>query len=85
VSIGDQVEAGAVCGMVAGVPMRSQITGVVRGLLQEGVPVTKGLKSGDVDPRCAPEHCLTVSDKARAIGGGVLEAILTLSRQIPTN
>jgi xanthine dehydrogenase accessory factor len=85
VSIGDQVEAGAVCGMVAGEPMRSQITGVVRGLLQEGVPVTKGLKSGDVDPRCAPEHCLTVSDKARAIGGGVLEAILTLSRQIPTN
>lgn len=61
-----------------GIPMRSEIPGVVRGLLQDGVPVTKGLKSGDVDPRCAPEHCSTVSDKARAIGGGVLEAILHL-------
>lgn len=79
VSIGTMVEAGDVCGMVDGIPMRSQISGVVRGLLQRGVIVTEGMKSGDVDPRCAPEHCHTVSDKARAIGGGVLEAILHLS------
>lgn len=80
VEIGAVVEAGAVCGMVDGVPMRSAIPGVVRGLLQEGVSVTRGMKSGDVDPRCRPEHCLTVSDKARAVGGGVLEALLHLSR-----
>lgn len=79
VEIGTVVEAGAVCGTVDGVPMLSQIPGVVRGLLQEGVPVTRGMKSGDVDPRCRPEHCLTVSDKARAVGGGVLEALLHLS------
>ena len=48
----------------------------LRGLLPEGTPVTKGMKAGDVDPRCKVEHCYTVSDKARAIGGGVLEAIL---------
>lgn len=78
VQIGDTVEKGTVCGMVNGEPMRSQIPGVVRGLLQSGVAVTQGMKSGDVDPRCAPEHCYSVSDKARAVGGGVLEAVLHL-------
>lgn len=78
VSIGTMVKAGDICGLVDGIPMRSQISGVVRGLLQRGVIVTEGMKSGDVDPRCEPEHCHTVSDKARAIGGGVLEAILHL-------
>lgn len=82
VSIGDLVQTGDVCGTVNGVPMRSQIPGVVRGLLQRGVMVTEEMKSGDVDPRCEPEHCHTVSDKARAIGGGVLEAILHLTRKI---
>lgn len=62
-------------------PVYAQISGVVRGLLQDGVPVTKGMKSGDVDPRCEVEHCFTVSDKARAIGGGVLEAILAYQSQ----
>lgn len=78
VQIGDTVEKGTVCGTVNGEPMRSQIPGVVRGLLQSGVAVTQGMKSGDVDPRCAPEHCYSVSDKARAVGGGVLEAVLHL-------
>ena len=81
-SIGDLVQTGEVCGTVHGMPMRSQMPGVVRGLLQRGVMVTEGMKSGDVDPRCEPEHCHTVSDKARAIGGGVLEAILHLTRKI---
>jgi xanthine dehydrogenase accessory factor len=49
---------------------------MIRGLLQDGVPVTKGLKSGDVDPRGSVIDYMTVSDKALAIGGGVLEAIL---------
>lgn len=78
VQIGDVVETGTICGTVNGEPMRSLIPGVVRGLLQSGVMVTAGMKSGDVDPRCAPEHCLSVSDKARAVGGGVLEAVLHL-------
>jgi xanthine dehydrogenase accessory factor len=49
---------------------------VVRGLLREGVEVKKGMKVGDIDPRGKREHCFTISDKSRAIGGGALEAIL---------
>ena len=81
VQIGDVVEPGSVCATVNGVPMLSQIPGVVRGLLQEGVTVTEGLKAGDVDPRCEQSHCFSVSDKARSVGGGVLEALLTLDRK----
>ena len=79
VEIGAEVRAGDVCARVAGEPMRATIDGVVRGLLQAGVRVTAGMKSGDVDPRCRPEYIRTVSDKASAVGGGVLEAILALS------
>jgi xanthine dehydrogenase accessory factor len=85
VAIGAQVKEGDIVGFcetdTASVPVPALIDGVVRGLLQDGVPVTAGLKSGDIDPRCAVEHCFTVSDKATSIGGGVLEAILTLSRR----
>lgn len=79
VEIGDEVHAGAVCGYVAGQPMVATIDGVVRGLLQAGVEVKRGLKSGDVDPRCQPAYIRTTSDKASAVGGGVLEAILHLT------
>lgn len=79
VEIGAEVRAGDVCATVAGEPMCATIDGVVRGLLQAGVQVTAGMKSGDVDPRCHPEYIRTVSDKASAVGGGVLEAILALS------
>ena len=79
VEIGAQVAAGDVCATVAGVPMRATIDGVVRGLLQRGVAVREGMKSGDVDPRCHPEYIRSSSDKALAVGGGVLEAILALS------
>ena len=79
VEIGAEVRAGDVGATVAGEPVRATIDGVVRGLLQAGVRVTAGMKSGDVDPRCRPEYIRTVSDKASAVGGGVLEAILALS------
>jgi len=55
----------------------SPLSGVLRGLIHDGLHVTKGLKIGDVDPRDDPSACFLVSDKALAIGGGVLEAILT--------
>ena len=77
--IGDRVEAGDVAGYVDGAPMACTIGGVLRGLLADGVPVTKGMKSGDVDPRCEEAHCRCASDKALAVGGGVLEAILHFS------
>jgi xanthine dehydrogenase accessory factor len=55
----------------------SPFEGVLRGLIHPGLQVPKGLKIGDVDPRDDPELCTLVSDKALAIGGGVLEALLT--------
>ena len=74
--IGDQVQAGDVAGWVGDLPMVCTIDGVLRGLLASGVPVHRGMKAGDVDPRNEPAYCKTASDKALAIGGGVLEAIL---------
>ncbi len=55
----------------------SPMSGVLRGLIHDGLHVTKGLKIGDVDPRDDPSACLLVSDKALSIGGAALEAILT--------
>jgi len=77
--IGDRVEAGDIAGYVEGKPMYCTISGILRGLLADGIAVTKGMKSGDVDPRCEPGHCTCVSDKALAVGGGVLEGILHFS------
>jgi xanthine dehydrogenase accessory factor len=58
-------------------PIQAGIKGVIRGLLRDGTTVWNGMKTGDIDPRGIIEHCYTVSDKARAVGGGVLEAILS--------
>ncbi len=59
-------------------PVVSPFDGVLRGLIRSGLHVTKGLKIGDVDPRNNdPALCNLVSDKALAIGGGALEAILS--------
>lgn len=80
-AIGDIVKAGQTVAMVDDQPVTAQIDGIVRGLLQDNVPVKTGMKSGDIDPRGCYEHCFTVSDKARAVGGGVLEAILHLGLQ----
>ena len=77
--IGDTVEEGETIGFVEGQPMKCTISGVLRGVLDDGVSVKKGMKSGDVDPRCKPEYCTTISDKALAVGGGVVEAVLYLS------
>ncbi len=51
--------------------------GVLRGLLHDGVPVHAGMKVGDLDPRLDPAYATRISDKALAVGGGVLEAILS--------
>ena len=77
--IGAQVKMGDVAATVDGVPMTCTLDGVLRGILPEGTLVHKGMKAGDIDPRCKVEHCYTASDKALAVGGGVLEAILHLT------
>ena len=74
--IGQPVAAGAVVAEVGGLPVVAGVSGVLRGLARDGLQVRAGEKVGDVDPRGVVEYCFTISDKARAIGGGVLEAIL---------
>ncbi len=74
--IGEPVGAGEVILEVEGIPAKSKIRGVLRGILRDGLKVEQGVKAADVDPRGIREHCFTISEKARAIGGGVLEVIL---------
>ncbi len=73
--IGDMVEKDQIVAYTGGKPVYAQMSGIVRGMLQPEVLVCKGLKIGDIDARCCPEHCMTISDKARSVGGGVLEAV----------
>ena len=74
-AIGDRVAAGEIVGEVDGAPVRAQIAGLVRGMLHNGIQISAGVKVGDIDPRGETEYCGSISDKARAIGGGVVEAI----------
>jgi xanthine dehydrogenase accessory factor len=73
--IGDLVRRHEVVGHVGDVPVCSRLDGLVRGLLHSGLTVEQGAKLGDVDARAEREDCFLVSDKALAIGGGVLEAV----------
>lgn len=64
------------------IPVKASINGLLRGLLRDGYPVTEGFKIADIDPRIEEyKNCFTISDKARCIAGGVLEALLHLQRQ----
>ena len=81
VKIGDYVKKGEVVAYIDDVEVLAEIDGIVRGMLQEGIEVFKGMKSGDIDPRCEKNHCFTISDKARSIGGGVLEAIMYMNNK----
>ncbi|MCL6447376.1 MAG: EF2563 family selenium-dependent molybdenum hydroxylase system protein [Armatimonadetes bacterium] len=80
--IGEIVRAQDVVGFVGEHPVRAEISGVLRGLIADGCPVEKGLKIGDIDPRGRPEYCFTISEKARAVAGGVLEAMLHLLNRL---
>jgi len=75
-AIGDHVEKGEVIGFVEGVEVVAGITGVLRGLIRPGSQVSRKLKIGDIDPRGDAGYCYTLSDKARAIAGSVLENIM---------
>lgn len=78
--IGDWVKKGDILGYVEGIQVKAPLQGVLRGIINEGIVVTPGMKIGDVDPRQVTDYCWSISDKARAIGGGVLEAINHLTR-----
>ncbi len=75
--IGDVLNPNELIAIVEGQPVYAPFQGVLRGLVQDGLKVVKGMKIGDIDPRCDPQLCRIVSDKALAIGGGVLEALLS--------
>ncbi len=81
-----EAEAESVSGRNAGsasgrLPVKATISGLVRGMIREGYPVTEGFKMADIDPRLEEyENCFTISDKARCIAGGVLEGLLYLER-----
>lgn len=76
VDIGAMVRKGDLLGNVGETPVTAKIDGVIRGLIRPGVTVTQDLKIGDIDPRGRKDFCDTISEKALAISGGVLEGIL---------
>ena len=75
-SIMDQIRHDEIIGDVGGKKVVAAIDGVIRGLIRPGIYVKNGTKLGDIDPRGASQYCHTISDKARAISGSVLEGIL---------
>lgn len=80
--IGDLVEKNQVIATVNGVEVKATISGVLRGLIREGYEVPERFKIADIDPREEEQaNCFTISDKARAIGGAVLEAVLYLKNE----
>ena len=87
-SIADFVEAGEAVAEIETpngqrLPVITQISGILRGLLRDGYPVTKGFKVADVDPRRAElENCFLISDKARCIAGSVLEVVCAFGSNI---
>ena len=81
-SVTDTVTKGQVIAVIetdeGNIPVEATIDGLLRGLIRDGYPVTKGFKIADIDPRITEyQNCFTISDKARCIAGGVLEAILS--------
>ena len=76
IKIGERVKKGGVIATVGEESVFAPFDGILRGLIRAGVIVKQGMKIGDVDPRDDPTIWAQVSDKARAVGGGVLEAIL---------
>jgi len=78
--IGEFVREGETVCMVDGLNVAAKLSGIVRGLLMDGMRVRKGQKIGEIDPRGKREYVYTISDRARAVAGGVLEAILSRFR-----
>jgi hypothetical protein len=84
--ITDMVQQGEIIAYVetadGNVEIPATISGLLRGLIRDGYPVTKGFKIADIDPRKEEyENCFTISDKARCIAGGALEAMLYLQNE----
>ncbi|ABX41862.1 conserved hypothetical protein [Lachnoclostridium phytofermentans ISDg] len=80
--ISDTVTKGQAIAYIGDTKVEASIDGILRGIIKDGYPVVKGLKIADIDPRIEEKkNCFTISDKARCIGGSVLESILYLRRK----
>ncbi|MCL5997883.1 MAG: selenium-dependent molybdenum cofactor biosynthesis protein YqeB [Chloroflexi bacterium] len=77
-AIGDRVKPGDIIAQVGNTTVPAPLEGVLRGVLHDGVQVEENMKIADIDPRAEVSYCYTISDKALAIGGGVLEAAFAL-------
>lgn len=85
-AIGDFVQQGDTIAEIlteeGNLEVKASISGILRGLIRDGYPVTKGFKIADIDPRTSEkDNCFTISDKARCIAGSVLEGILYLEQK----
>ncbi|MBI3764812.1 MAG: EF2563 family selenium-dependent molybdenum hydroxylase system protein [Chloroflexi bacterium] len=80
--IGDRLSEGDAVAEVDGRAVLAPFAGVLRGIARDGLEVAAGMKIGDVDPRGVRGHCFTISDKALAVGGGVLEAVMVWMRSV---
>lgn len=77
--IGSIVKKDEIIAYVDNIPVYATLSGLVRGMIRDKSFVTKGLKIGDIDPRESEyENCFTISDKARTVSGGVVEALFYL-------
>lgn len=77
--IGDIVKEDEIIAYINNTPVKASINGLLRGIINDNFEVKKGLKIADIDPRISEyENCFSISDKARSIGGGVLEALMYL-------
>ncbi|MFX4261006.1 selenium-dependent molybdenum cofactor biosynthesis protein YqeB [Pelotomaculum propionicicum] len=74
-NIGELVKKGDTTAFVGSIPLKAEISGIIRGMIKPGVWVARGTKIGDIDPRGIIDYCFSISDKALAVGGGVLEAV----------
>lgn len=77
VHLAEPVKAGSHLARVGDGLVTAPFDGVLRGMVHDGVHVSGGMKIGDLDPRGVPDFCRQISDKSLAVGGGVLEALLT--------
>lgn len=77
IKIGEKIQTGQILGEVEGKNLVATFPGILRGMIHDGVVVNAGMKIGDLDPRFDERLTHFVSDKSLAVGGGVLEAILS--------
>ncbi|MCT4509636.1 MAG: selenium-dependent molybdenum cofactor biosynthesis protein YqeB [Tepidibacter sp.] len=78
--IGDNIKKNQIIAYVENKPVKASIDGVLRGMIMNNSEVKEGLKIADIDPRGIKKYCFTISDKARSVSGGVLEAILYMKK-----